>query len=401
MKTAIYLNKSFEPTVGGNFSYMEKFITAIDNHAFSSPLDICFVGRLSEKDIKTDKPYHRLASSSSYAASRALIKSGIHGLVQKAIGLNLDFCSLRDRSILRSQQVDVVLFPSQFLKAVNNFPFITMNWDAGHKTTFAFPELLENFKVREKWYREDIQEALSIFVESQSSKKEFVEYYATPPHKIEVIPLFAGGVVDIAVAEQEQTEILSRFGLQKNSYFYYPAQFWAHKNHYNLLEAFKKLKEDSGKNVRLVFSGSDMGNKDYIKSVIQRLGLDQDVSMLGFISNQEVHTLYRNAIALVMPTFLGPTNMPLLEAQALSTAIICSDLAGHREQCADGALYANPADPGAWVSAMTKVLDPTYRADLIRKADGVRANSPFNIQECVRRFEAALLKLSAVRKTFP
>ena len=46
-----------------------------------------------------------------------------------------------------------------------------------------------------------------------------------------------------------------------------------------------------------------------------------------------------------MPTLLGPTNMPLLEAACLDCPVICSDLEGHREMLGDYALYFNPYSP--------------------------------------------------------
>ena len=293
-----------------------------------------------------------------------------------------------------------MVFPKQFLREIGNFPFISMNWDAGHKCTFAFPELLENYEAREKWYRLDMQKAMAIFVESESSKEEFSHFFAIPENKIEIVPLFAGGVVDMTVSDDEQKQLLSKLGLEKLSYFYYPAQFWAHKNHYNLILAFKKLITEKSSDKKLVLSGSDKGNKQYIVKLIEELGLRESVKVLGFISNEEVYTLYKNSIALVMPTFLGPTNMPLLEATSLQTAVICSDLKGHREMCKEGALYADPANPDKWFEAMEALLNDEYRLKLIGISEQIRRSSVFNINSAVKKFEEALVKIIPIRKTF-
>ena len=42
--------------------------------------------------------------------------------------------------------------------------------------------------------------------------------------------------------------------------------------------------------------------------------------------------LYKNSLALVMPTYFGPTNIPPLEAFALGVPVLYSDLPGLREQ---------------------------------------------------------------------
>ena len=86
-------------------------------------------------------------------------------------------------------------------------------------------------------------------------------------------------------------------------------------------------------------SGADKGNLTYIKEVIKQNHLENNVVFTGFVSDEAIYTFYRNAIALVMPTYLGPTNMPLLEAYYLGCPVVCSNLAGHKEQMGDKAIY--------------------------------------------------------------
>lgn len=401
MKVGVFLKSNISPSIGGNFSYYDKFIRGIDEYQFSESLEICFIGRFPNKEVKLHKKYIKLGGPLLYGFSNLLIQLNLKRFFNKMFRVNIDFCSKKDAKILTSHLVDIVLFPIQFQKAINDFPFVSMNWDAGHKTTFAFPELLEHFRERELWYRDRIQEAMAIFVESESSKKEFSTYYCIPSHKIEVVPLFPGSVVDLKVDSERQMKILDKIGLQGQGFLYYPAQFWAHKNHYNLIMAFKRvLSSPVGKNLKLVFSGSDMGNKNYIMSVIRSEKLESDILVLGFISNEEVYTLYKNAIALVMPTFLGPTNMPLLEAQAIGTPVICSDLSGHREQCEDFALYADPAKPEEWTEAILKILNPEIRATLKEGGHKFRQRSIFTFEKALASLERSLIKITQVRKTF-
>ena len=52
--------------------------------------------------------------------------------------------------------------------------------------------------------------------------------------------------------------------------------------------------------------------------------------------------LYAEAAALVMPTFFGPTNIPVLEAWALGCPVLTSDIRGIREQVRDAAMLVDP-----------------------------------------------------------
>lgn len=383
------------PALGGNFSYYERFIRAIDQHAFNENLTLCFVGRLPTRKVARQKEYIKLSAWYFYKLFR-----GLNRIVSRLFIINIDLCSKIDSYLLKKKGVDVLLFPKQFLRQVDKFPFITMNWDAGHKSTFMFPEFASSFEFRENWYRREMQEALAIFVESDSSKEEFLGFFSVLESKVEVIPLFPGGVVELAVKPEVQESILRKFNLKRSSYFYYPAQFWAHKNHYNLILAFQQLIAKCSSDIKLVFTGSDKGNKKYILSVLKELALEDRIVVLNFVSNEEVYALYKNSVALVMSTFLGPTNMPLLEAQHLETVVICSDLKGHREICKDGALYADPKDPAQWCEAMNAALKEDVRSGLIKKANAVKESSPFNIHSAIVKLEESLLKIIPVRKTF-
>jgi glycosyltransferase involved in cell wall biosynthesis len=401
MKVGIYLVEFFNPSIGGNFSYYDKLINAVDRHSFGQQIEICFVGRVPRKKIKLRKAYYQIAPQWLYDFYRILGKLKVTLLLSKLFNREMDLCAQLDKRHLNGNGVDLIIFPKQFLKAVNNFPFVSMNWDAGHKSTFAFPELLDDFDFRENWYQVDVQKSLSIFVESESSKVEFMKFYSIPESKIKVVPLFAGGVIDMQVSADEQDRILSKLKLEEQSFFYYPAQFWAHKNHYNLILAFKKLVSDAkNQKLKLVLSGSDKGNKKYIQSVIKANNLEKYVVVLDFIPNEEVYTMYRKSIALVMPSFLGPTNMPLLEARALGTAVICSDLSGHRETNKDGALYVNPSDSNSLYQALAALTDPDFRRTLIEKANVIQRNSIFNIETALKEIENNLVQLTPIRMTF-
>jgi glycosyltransferase involved in cell wall biosynthesis len=401
LKVGVYLTGRIAKDVGGGFFYSEKLIEAIDNHRFDPSLQICFVGRGPLKGHPFTKPYHKIASSVLYKIFRVFEKLGITPFFQGAFNINIDLCNRLDKRILRRNGVHVVLYPVQTFNEVKDFPFISMNWDIGHLSAYAMPEFVSHptFHIREKWYKDEILKAQAVFVESHSGKEELVRYTGINTDRVFVVPIFPGRVVELSVADTEQHNILRKFDVGRQQYFFYPAQFWAHKNHYNLLTAFAQLRV-SHPSIKLVLSGSDKGNRHYIESLVRSMSLNNAVIIAGFISNEEVFALYKNAAALVMPTFLGPTNMPLLEAQRIGTPVICSDFAGHREQCGNGALYIDPAHVESICAAMQNVLSPDMRSELLAKGERVNKESTFTIEKAIAALEAALRKITPYRLTF-
>jgi glycosyltransferase involved in cell wall biosynthesis len=145
-------------------------------------------------------------------------------------------------------------------------------------------------------------------------------------------------------------------------YIFYPAQFWAHKNHTYILKGLKILKKNYKIDLKAVFVGSDAGNLNFVKDTVKKLNLSDKVYFLGFVESEDMVALYKNSVALVMPTYFGPTNIPPMEAFALGVPVLYSDLPGLIDQVGDSALLMDLSDPGS----MAKHL-----ADLINK-DGLR-----------------------------
>jgi glycosyltransferase involved in cell wall biosynthesis len=410
LKIGIVLKNDYSPEVGGGFSCYSSLIEAIDrkndwkniefvfvyitysaqqdpgpkNHSFQKPLLLIDLQISDKKQHKLFSIYYHLRLI-PYFKNKAEQK--IHFIKNV---LYKEFVEEQ----LKKNGIDLLYYLTPSSNPWN-YPFVYTHWDIGHQSTFPFPELAmnKNYDWREKHYQTIVKKAFAIFCESEAGKRELVKYQNINPERIFVIPAFPGNVIKEQVSETKQLEILNSFFLEKNKFFFYPAQFWSHKNHYNLIIAFKKLSEIHP-DVKLVFTGSDKGNLSYIKEEIARLSLENLVDYLGFVNKQELYTLYNNCIAMVMPTFLGPTNLPLLEASFLGCPVIASDLAGHREMLGNYATYINPSDPDDIFQAMLKEMKRNNHKNQ------PFINPKFNIETCLNSIQDNFLKLYSIRRTF-
>jgi glycosyltransferase involved in cell wall biosynthesis len=410
LKIGIVLRNDYSEEVGGGFSYYSTLIEAIDkkndwkniefmfvyftysskvdpapkNHTFQKPLLIIDLSKSSKVHHKKFSLYYRLRIIPFFKKKAE----------QKIQFIKNFLYPNYVREELSKNEIDILYYPTP-ASCEWNFPYVCTNWDIGHQSMFPFPEVAMNgiYESREKYFSNVVKKAFAIFCESEAGKSELVKYQNINPERIFVIPAFPGNVIKEQVGETKQLEILNSFFLEKNKFFFYPAQFWSHKNHYNLIIAFKKLSEIHP-DVKLVFTGSDKGNLSYIKEEIARLSLENLVDYLGFVNKQELYTLYNNCIAMVMPTFLGPTNLPLLEASFLGCPVIASDLAGHREMLGDYATYINPSDPNDIFQAMLKEM----KRENHKSSPFI--NPKFNIDACLNAIQESFLKLYFIRRTF-
>lgn len=384
-KIAIWMDKEASPHNGGSFTYPEALIANIDSFTFDPELEIVFTGFI--KDSKFKKPYVKLENEESFFMRK------LSNLFHKLFGLGLDLTrrSRRKRKhinfdILKRNRVKLIFYPVNFIQ-YTDFPFIVNNWDLGQLSTYVFDEFANTFDSREQYFPL-MKKALFICADSKAGKAEMVNYLNYFPNKIKVLPFFPASFVG-----PETTPIKPDFIGEDEEYFFYPAAFGAHKNHYGLIMAFKRFLDQHPK-IKLVFTGGDYKNKFYFQDLVHELNIANRVIFAGFIEKPVIKWLYMHALGLVMPTYLGPTNMPLLEAQALNCRVACSNLDGHKELLGDYGIYFKPES----VEEIHESLIQLY--DLRNQRVVQKEPSIYRIEETMKKLNQIFLESINVRRTW-
>lgn len=272
---------------------------------------------------------------------------------------------------LVEREVDLVYFlaPSGWARDLDEINYITTVWDLCHRDDPEFPEVRWNrqFEARENAYRALLPRATAIFVDSELGKKNVVHRYGIDEERMHVMPFQAAASTRESPSSDSRSsiDVRAKYNLDV-PYVFYPAQFWAHKNHVYLLEGLRVLEERYGLRVGAIFSGGDQGNLAHVKSYVRKLDLEDWVRFIGFVDNEEIPELYRQSVALVMPSYFGPTNLPPLEAFELGVPVLYSDKAGFREQAGDAALFMDLNDPASLAHHLKNLIDdPQLRIRLI------------------------------------
>ena len=130
------------------------------------------------------------------------------------------------------------------------------------------------------------------------------------------------------------------------------------------------------KKIGAIFSGKDRGILSMSKKCVNNLKLSERIKFIGSVSNLEMVEIYRQSIALVMPTYFGPTNIPPLEAFEIGTPVICSNIDGSKDQFGDAVLYIDLKDPSSMVYQLKKLLDEdNLRMRLINEGKKAKLNN--------------------------
>jgi len=268
-----------------------------------------------------------------------------------------------------------------------------------HRVQPWFPEVnsggLSNWEARERFYAKILPRAARIITGTQTGKNEIIAFYGVSPDNVVVVPTPVS-VPDFPFEGEARADIRSKYGVT-GEFLLYPAQFWPHKNHVNLLLALDKIRKDTSLGLDLVLTGSDRGNLDHVSGVVASLGLGAQVHILGFVPRSDLDKLYRAAVALTYPSFFGPDNIPPLEAFARNCPVAAAHVAGAEEQLENAALLFDPADPADIAQAITKLYhDRESRAELVYRGKAlVATRSP---EAYVARVCQVLDELTSVRR---
>lgn len=221
-------------------------------------------------------------------------------------------------------------------------PYIATVWDIQHRTHPWLPEVSSNgvWESREAAHATFLARAAFVITGTETGMRQLELYYRIPRERMRMLPhptpafalrgLLAG-----------TADVRSRYDLQ-DDFFVYPAQFWPHKNHVNLLHALAELKRTYSYCPTVVLIGSDKGAKKFVQERASVLGVAAQLRFPGFIPVSDLVALYREAVGLVYVSMSGPENLPPLEAFALGCPVLVSDIPGAREQFGNCAIFAPP-----------------------------------------------------------
>ena len=366
MKIGVYFGQA-HPTSGGGHSFQHEILRGLqkyesDRHAFSF---------FSHEDLVA-----RYLSNQNSTGSLKYDNKQQGLLLEKAVN---EFT------------LDLVWFVEPTLFQQVSVPFFYTVWDLQHRLQPYFPEVsLTGMKwgEREAVYRFVLPRAAKILTGTNEGKEEIMRFYGIADHNIEIVPFPTPTFPD----DNGRIDINEKFGI-KGDYLFYPAQFWPHKNHINMLRSLRLFIDSYNTQLQIVFTGSDKGNLAYVQETVSELGLESNVHFLGFVSRAELKALYESAMALFFGSYFGPDNLPPLEAFASGCPVLASRVPGAQEQLGDSALLFDPSDIKGMAESIKNIYtDSELRESLINKgrikaSECTTQNYIHNVYEILDKFE--------------
>lgn len=283
------------------------------------------------------------------------------------------------------QNVDLVHYP-YFEPFFLSLPFKTKSKfivTVHDLTPLVFPgNFPSGIKGKIKWnlQRLRLRKANAIITDSQSSKKDIVRLAQIPGNKINVIYLAAGEEFEVIRSSELQIKNLkNKYNLPDKFALYVGDVTW-NKNLPALVEAAKISK------IPLVLVGKAIAEKEFDRNnpwnqdlvrVKKMTSENANISVLGFVPQDDLVSLYNIATVFVMPSFYEGFGLPILEAMSCGCPVVVSKEGSIPEVAGDAAFYVDAYDVNSIAQGMEKVFkDAMLQKKLSRK--GIAQSGKFS-----------------------
>lgn len=141
-----------------------------------------------------------------------------------------------------------------------------------------------------------------------------------------------------------------------------------YKNVPQLVSAFSEARRDLPRGTRLRVIGPPDSRYPEAMALARSLDLFPLMDWEGHVPFDKLVDAYRRASLLVLPSEYEGFGLPVAEAMACGTPVICSNASSLPEVAGDAAELVPPGDLFALVAALKKVMgDPNLQADMIEK----------------------------------
>jgi glycosyltransferase involved in cell wall biosynthesis len=284
---------------------------------------------------------------------------------------------------------DVLFVPAHVLPRVHPRRCVATIHDLGY---LHFPEThTPNARRYLDWAtRFNARVARRIVVDSEATRADLMHYYGTESERI-VVAYPAGTRGMAPVTDPAALEAVRQRYSTGPRYILFLGTLHPRKNPLMLVRAFTTLirRKAIPDDVHLVLAGQKGWLWHDIVEATRAPETQGRVVLPGYVAGEDLAALLSGAEAFVMPSLYEGFGLPVLEAMACGTPVICSNTSSLPEVAGDAALLIDPYDIEGWADAVMRLLtDHTLRHDLSTR--GLERARSFTWENTARRVLAAL-----------
>jgi len=232
------------------------------------------------------------------------------------------------------------------------------------------------FRPFNRWYLRcftpvSARRARRVIAISESTRQDVIRHLGVAPERVDVI--HCG--VDPSFHPLPASEVES-FRLEHHlfdPFVLFVGTLEPRKNVELLIRAYARWRGSCARAPKLVIVGAKGWYFETIFRTVASLGLDDIVLFPGYISTEQLPLWYNAAGLFVYPSLFEGFGLPVLEAMACGTPVICSNVSSLPEVAGDAAILVSPDDEVALADAMGAVWESSGLRDAMIERGLARA----------------------------
>jgi glycosyltransferase involved in cell wall biosynthesis len=220
---------------------------------------------------------------------------------------------------------------------------------------------------------------------SRATADDLMQLLDVPARKISVVP----NGIDLSKWKPQPSVrdagARARFHVEARPYLIYAGDADWRKNAEGMLAGLAGARNRAqGEDLCLVWAG--LLREERRRMVLERaraLGVDQALILTGYVPDDELHGLYRGALAALFVSHAEGFGYPVLEAMALGCPVITSDRSSLPELADGAALLVDPRNPAAIADAIVALAESAHERKRLIDQGKARARA-FSVERQAR-----------------
>ena len=242
-----------------------------------------------------------------------------------------------------------------------------------------------NQKKLDAWFREISDRASAVIAVSEMVKKDLLRRVYIQEEKIRVIYYGVSDEFEPLNDTAAVNAVLSRYNLAGKRYLLYIGGAEPNKNLNRLIDVFCAISKNAGmQTLHLVLAGKIDNYYRALADKTRTLGIERKVIFTGYVSHDELPSIYNGAEAFVLPTLNEWFGIPVLEAIACGIPVVASKNTGAVEAVGDAAILFDPEDAKAMADSIGAVLRDKNLCISLRE-NGLRCVKKLSWRETARQ----------------
>lgn len=206
-----------------------------------------------------------------------------------------------------------------------------------------------------------------ILADSQATKDDLVRLLRTPHDKVTVVTPGVDARFAPVDDPDELRRVRDRYNIGSKPFVLGVGTLEPRKNWPALIRAWTILRQTTPLPHRLAIAGGKGWLTDEIYSTIDRSPSREDIVLAGFVADADLPALYSAADVFAFPSLYEGYGIPVLEALACGTPVVCANNSSLPEAGGDSALLVDALDVNQLAVALQRLIEDQPLRGVLRE----------------------------------